>query len=128
MRPSAAEVSPSSTSRPDGSAGVSIATASEVLYINVYDGGRIMDRAALEDFMRFDLGLSRLSSDRFEAMTPAAACQRMCANLAGIYSAQQEVEHLWSVLELLTSANPMVRDCFPIKHRRCFGMILSILS
>ena len=39
----------------------------------------------LRDFMHVNLGLSRLTADRIEPMTPQAACQRMCANLAGIY-------------------------------------------
>jgi hypothetical protein len=41
----------------------------------------------------------------------------MCANLAGIYSAAQDVEHLWAVLELLTAANPTAKDYLSQKVR-----------
>ncbi|GAX73816.1 hypothetical protein CEUSTIGMA_g1267.t1 [Chlamydomonas eustigma] len=87
----------------------------EDLYIDVYGGGTIMNKSELKSFMTDNLGLP--SELPLEIMSPTSACQRMCANLAGIYSGRQDMEHLWMVLELLTAVNPRAKDFLGHKHR-----------
>ncbi len=65
--------------------------------------------------MTNSLGISPPHS--VQRMWPSAACQRMCANLASIYSSRQEHATLLSTLELLTAANPRARDYLSHKHR-----------
>lgn len=60
------------------------------VFIDVFDGGRIMSRAEFVDFLR-GLGLPASHADDVEAMSPPQTWLRMCRNLLHIH--REHAEH-----------------------------------
>ncbi|KAL6762686.1 hypothetical protein V8C86DRAFT_3023298 [Haematococcus lacustris] len=85
----------------------------EVVFVDVFGGGGIMDLEDLRDAMQ-EMGVL-VTPSHLLPMTTEAICTRMCANLANLYNSQRDHAHLRMVLELATAINPQMRDGW--RHR-----------
>ncbi|PRW50954.1 F-box only 21-like [Chlorella sorokiniana] len=86
-----------------GGGGGGSAAPTKRYYIDVFDGGRIMDRAEFGDFLQ-GLGLPASTGLDAQGMTPQQCWVRMCRNLLHIYREQQEHTLIKAVAPLMACA------------------------